>query len=388
MKKKKETERIFYRTTETYKGVTFRCVGSSRAGKLEAKKNWAKSLEKKKAEIDGQVERKEHKDKFSVAIKEWYETYKSHKGYGSGKRSPRTLRTDCDTINQLVKEFGDFRVCDLTAEVIQQYFNRLSSQLSKSSIKKRWNMLKMFFKYIYPAGGNNPMLLCSPIYPEQEIGSEEGTNDKCAYTDIEIERLTEELGQPYNPAGRKSNGIPRGYIYGEILIVILHQFLRVGEAIELRVKDVDLEKGMLSVARQYEGRSHAVMLPKYRSVRKLPIAEFCYPILEKACREKEPDDLLFPAGALKTATAHGGRIVIDNLRDTLYAAEQRLGLEHHTVHDLRHDGISRLVRQGVKPTSIQRWAGHKSLTMTLDLYYRHTGEDDEEDVTLMRGIAV
>ena len=66
------------------------------------------------------------------------------------------------------------------------------------------------------------------------------------------------------------------------------------------------------------------------------------------------------------------------------AACQEAGLERHVVHDLRHDGISYYVRQGVKPQSIQKWAGHSSLSVTLDIYYRSTGDDDPIDRGIMQ----
>ena len=65
------------------------------------------------------------------------------------------------------------------------------------------------------------------------------------------------------------------------------------------------------------------------------------------------------------------------------AACKATGLTRHHVHDLRHNGISYLVCHGVKAQSVQKWAGHSSLSVTLDIYYRDTSEDDYSDKDIM-----
>ncbi|MCD7995146.1 MAG: site-specific integrase [Clostridia bacterium] len=198
--------------------------------------------------------------------------------------------------------------------------------------------------------------------------------------------LVKELSKKYNPAARTSNGLERGYLYGKPLVVIMYQFLRVGEAVELRVKDIDFDKDKIHVRRQYDEQHKLIVPPKWGSRRDIPIASVCRDILENACDGKQPNELVFSSGALNSdMIEHGGHILRGGLRRVINVACEHAGLEKHTIHDLRHDGISWIVRRGAHPQSVQKWAGHKSLSVTLDRYFRHTTEDNPEDMALMTG---
>lgn len=61
----------------------------------------------------------------------------------------------------------------------------------------------------------------------------------------------------------------------------------------------------------------------------------------------------------------------------MYSAERISGLQKHTVHDLRHDGISMWVRRGILPQDISRFAGHKSVSFTLERYYLASCDDED-----------
>ena len=94
-------------------------------------------------------------------------------------------------------------------------------------------------------------------------------------------------------------------------------------------------------------------------------------------------EVLLISLAGRYADQHDGRVLRNAARDTLTVACEATGLIRHHVHDVRHDGISYLVRHGVKAQSIQKWAGHSSLSVTLDIYYRTTSEDDSSDKDIM-----
>lgn len=365
----KSTGKFVMKTQEEYKGVSFSCKGSSRAGKMEAKKNWQKNLLKHQARIDGKIDVKIGKIKFKKALPEWYELYKKSDG-----RNSKTISTDLDTINQLCNSsLGKVDLCDIGSDDIQKYLYSLVNH-SQSTIKKRWNMLQMFFRYWYPISDDNVMLRCNR--PKSLIIIEE----KLALTDEEMERLTVQLRQPYSPEFR---GAERGYLNGEMLVVSMYQFLRPGELVELRRKDVDLERDILHIRRQYDELNREIRKPKYNSIREMPIAAESREILKNACIGKKPGDLLFSAGRLNGST-HDGHVLQNGLLRVVASACEICGLEKQTTHDLRHNGISRLVRFGVKPTSIQKWAGHKSLDVTLRIYFRQTDELDEDDASIMR----
>lgn len=378
------------KSTEYYGGETFKVVGVSKVSKAEARKAWKRNFDKRIAAINAAADRKAWKIKLSVALPEWYESYKEPDG-----RNDDTIRTDRDTIKQILKELGDINVCDIDSDTIQTFINRASSVLADNTVNKRWNMLHMFFEYVYPDGNGNPMTRCTHTRSKSKTrtwkvdSDDDEPTDKLAYTPEEMKRLAAELMKPYNVhSGWHTSD--RGYSAGLPVVICLYQFLRVGEVVELRVKDIlwtddTRTSGYICVRRQYDENHKIVKTPKYNSKRKVPIMSECVEILKSACDGKEPNDLLFQSGTIYNPdkTTHEGRLLRGRLRDNLNKACERTGLERHTIHDLRHDGISRLVDMGVRPQSVQRWAGHKSLSVTLDKYYRHNGEDNVDDLKLI-----
>lgn len=370
------TGKWIVKTREEYKGVKWTCAGYSRKGSAEAKAAWKANREKKMAEIDGKAAVKEGRVKLKQAMTEWYDLYMRSKTTHGRPRSQRTIQTDESTMAQIFEDLGDILVCDLDSDMLQTYFQGLVKKgLGESTIRKRWLLLNQFFAQRNPR--DNPMQLCTKPQVQTDkkymVETEDVEEYTTAYTNGEMERLEKVLRHFPGSSIQKERAL--------MLCVVMWQFLRIGEAIELRVRDVDLETDTLYIRRQYDERHKQVVIPKDNSKRNLPISKHCRDILVEACGRKNEDDLVFEG----EENQHGRRMLRNAALDTLTEACRIANLERHKVHDLRHDGISYMVREGAKPTSIKRWAGHKSLSVTLDIYYRDTAEDDEEDRELMTG---
>lgn len=363
---KDSSGRFTLKTHETYKGINFICRGTSRNSKSEAKENWKKNLEARKQKIDNVDSSCDLSTPLKKALPEWYALY-----HERSWRNERTKRTDHDTINQICKSMlGEFPVNAITSDHIQKYFINEASILSKSSLKKRRNMLNMFFSQYRL--NDNPVI-------RTELPASRDTDTTAAYNDEEISRLTKVLSTEYNPAIRaNTESSLRGFIYGNALLVCLYEYLRYSELTELRVKDIHFDEGLIYVSRQYDEYTGEIKLPKYNSIREVPIAGEVWNILEHACKDKSEEHLLFPSGTLNASQrALDHHIRGNNLRSCLYSAERISGLQKHTVHDLRHDGISMWVRRGILPQDISRFAGHKSVSFTLERYYLASCDDED-----------
>lgn len=140
--------------------------------------------------------------------------------------------------------------------------------------------------------------------------------------------------------------------------------LRWGEAIALRVRDVEFLKRRLVVHENAVqlGVEHAVGQTKGRTVRSVPVPSFVLDELSPLCADKEPSDLVFPGPDGKYLPRP------KSTRGWFSGAVKRAKVQQITPHDLRHSAASLAVSAGVNVLALQRMLGHKSAKVTLDTY--------------------
>lgn len=165
-----------------------------------------------------------------------------------------------------------------------------------------------------------------------------------------------------------------------LVLVLGYTGLRWGEAVGLRVRDVDLVRGRLNVDRNAVevGAVIEVGTPKSHKRRTVPFPAFLGPLLVDQCQGKGNDDLVFPGPSggflrrpkLSEAVSDGtdGRKRSGNGHSWFSSALNAAGLEHMTLHDLRHTAASLAVAAGANVKAVQRMLGHASAAMTLDVY--------------------
>lgn len=176
--------------------------------------------------------------------------------------------------------------------------------------------------------------------------------------------------------------------------------LRMSEMCELRVRDYDRRRMRLNIIRAvvFVKGSAVIGTPKNRQSRSVPITNIAVEYLDAAAEGKGPDDLLF-------TTARGQQIRANNFKrrdfDQAVArvndaaavrkvAGQPLGVvipEGLWVHDLRHTAASWAVQAGASVKSVQRMLGHKTASMTLDVY-AGLFDQDLNDVAIRMEIIV
>ena len=103
--------------------------------------------------------------------------------------------------------------------------------------------------------------------------------------------------------------IPAG-VYRRYAAALVFTGVRAGEATAIRVRDVDLQQGVLRVSRSFSPGLNGELIeqtPKSHKERQVPIVKALLPHVQEAMKDKEPDDLLFSG-------PHGGRLVAANFR--------------------------------------------------------------------------
>lgn len=173
----------------------------------------------------------------------------------------------------------------------------------------------------------------------------------------------ERLAQAAENVGKRDDS--RHWENGAIIRWQAYVGTRIGEALALRVGDVDFERRRARVRETWsDGDDEPVLaLPKNGHERTVAWPEALEPALRRLCSERGRDRFLF-------AAPRGGAWSVRNWRNRVWApALKASGLEPHvTIHDLRHTYASLAIRAGADVKTLQAQLGHSSAAMTLDVY--------------------
>ncbi len=140
--------------------------------------------------------------------------------------------------------------------------------------------------------------------------------------------------------------------------------VRYGEMAALRVGNLDLLRRRALIAEAVaDVNGRAVFdTPKNHQRRAVPLPRFLADELAEHIVGNSPDDFVF-------AAAKGGVLHLRNFRRMSFdPAVRAAGLDGLTPHALRHTAASLAIAAGAHVKIVQTMLGHKSATMTLDLY--------------------
>ncbi|TCN51845.1 site-specific recombinase XerD [Rhodococcus sp. SMB37] len=148
-----------------------------------------------------------------------------------------------------------------------------------------------------------------------------------------------------------------------LVLTLAYCGLRWGEAIGLRVADLELLRRRITVSRNAVevGAQVLVGTTKSSKGRSIPIPRFLVEDLAQLCEGKDRHDLVFPG-------TDGEFMRRPRQRSWFRTAAKATGIPELTPHDLRHTAASLAVSSGAHVKAVQRMLGHASAAMTLDVY--------------------
>lgn len=155
-----------------------------------------------------------------------------------------------------------------------------------------------------------------------------------------------------------------------LFLLLLRTGMRVGEALALKISNVNLEARTITIERTWT--SGILDTPKYESARVVAIADDLLQALTKhipSIRQEELErwlpttELLFP-GASRLKPLNLGSLR-KNIWKPLF---QLTGLPYARIHDLRHTLATTMLLEGAPLHSVSAWLGHKSVATTIDTY--------------------
>lgn len=272
-----------------------------------------------------------------VTVAEWTTRWleaKANLKPSTRDRYDSTIRTHIEP------RWGSTSLARLRHEDVQDWLTGLD--LSPASIRKVHRVLSQALDYAVKARrlSSNPAKGVSLPRVEQA--------EKRYLTHAQVDQLAEAVGAEWRL----------------LVLVLAYTGLRWGELAALKVSRLDLLRRRIIVAESVTP-IRGVMTwgtPKGHERREVPLPRFLARELELHVAGLDPDALVFtgPRGAVLRSTT---------FRDAaLAAAAKRIGVPGFHPHEFRHTAASLAIASGADVKVVQLMLGHKSATMTLDLY--------------------
>lgn len=178
----------------------------------------------------------------------------------------------------------------------------------------------------------------------------------------------------------------QNFYYCRALMLMSMSGMRAGEACALLESDIDTASGVIHITKTVtlSKTGYVIQTPKTKtSKRDIPINPQIKAVLDEQLlvNRKRPvgfvntGGYLFPTpeGGFPTPTSFN--ITISRILDKL--RKEGIMIEHFSSHAFRDTFATRAIEAGMKPETLQGILGHKSIGITMNLYY-HLSEDKKK----------
>lgn len=303
---------------------------------------------------------------FKDYIINWLKVYKK----------PNINQTTYDGIegivnNHIIPKLGHYKILEINEDILQEFFNRLKDTgYSYETIVKIKNILNQCLKqavlkgYIIRNSMEGIKLPNSNSFPKKEIS---------ILNDNDIKKFVKEATRI------NSKGTPI-YTYGNYFIFILYTGLRVGEALNLKWKDVDYKNKLVKITgtivkvknrnKQNDSEPNYILkssTPKTANgVRTIPLCKAALEALtniEALRKNHTKTDNIFLTSNNKIVDRKDMLRSIKNI-----AIKANLEIENCNLHTLRHTFASMLFRKGVDVKIVSILLGHSKVETTYNRY--------------------
>lgn len=256
---------------------------------------------------------------------------------------------------RIIPEVGEIKVSKLSNDDLQRFVdNTIAAGYCKHGARDCVSIIKLVLKYAAKMGYCR-LPVMDVRYPRE---GKKKTNH--FLSDSDYKKL---LSYCMENPGKKTFPI----------LISMTTGLRIGEVCALQYGDIDFEKLTINVERSVKrvctpGEKSVLEIsdPKTpSSIREVPIL----PEIAKLLKENRlADDVYISSGNnQKPLEPRSYRTKYTRIFD-------KLGIEHHTFHDLRHTFASRCINAGSDARTVADILGHTNVEMTLNTYTHSTDE--------------
>ncbi len=158
-----------------------------------------------------------------------------------------------------------------------------------------------------------------------------------------------------------------------IFFVTYYLGLRYSEALELRVKDINFERNLVTISRSWCRKKRGPVPPKNGTSRKIPMSPRLRELLSELIQDKVQDDLILPRVRM-WLHGYGAKI--------LKGYQNVLGIKETNYHSLRASFITHLLNKGIPIVKVQAMVGHSDLKTT-QRYIRLDASDLDGATTVL-----
>lgn len=264
-------------------------------------------------------------------LDKWFDLYKV------GKLKPTTTHLIQRNIKD-VAPIANLRLDKITSIQLQEFFNSIKQQPKQEK-------LHIMLKDAFTKAVKNKLIADNPM-ADVEI-----TRHKSKTTNA----LTQEQEKAFVDACRTCK-------HGDLLLICLYQGLRLGEAAALTYEDVDFEKGTISINKAVDHLGNLTTPKTETSNRVIPLFKRTRNVMQ---------------------TCGTGKIVAFERKAYQHAISKiakQLAIPGLTIHTLRHTFATRCAEANVPAKVVQKWLGHSTLEMTLNVY-THVNRDFEREMS-------
>jgi integrase len=244
--------------------------------------------------------------------------------------------------NHVLCDWGDVALSAVTHESVAAWIAKLESEgLSPSTIRQTHRVFALLLGLALRDGrlARNPAVGV-PLPRARRIQAVYLSHD-------EVDALAQAAGD-----------------YRLLVLFLAYTGARFGEAAALRVRHLDLMRRRAAIVEAVaEVHGKAIFsTPKSHQSRSVPVPRFLVTDLAAQVAGRSAEDFVFPA-------PRGGVLRLRNFRRAGFEpAVAAIQVGPLTPHALRHTAASLAIAAGANVKVVQTMLGHKSATMTLDLY--------------------
>ena len=266
------------------------------------------------------------------------------KEYLDEKAAKRSLGRDITSFGNLSPVFGKRALHLITIRDIEAYSRERASKVRGATVNRELALLRHLFNIAIDKGYTD----FNPARGFKRF-PEAPWRHKFYFSEPEIEKLICAAAPHLRP----------------ILALAFGTGLRKGDILGLRWRDVDLDRGIISIQMQKTGESIEI-----------PLIPMLRDLLEQMKLRAGLSQYVFSLGSKGKP--------IGDIKTAFRAALRRSGLadQGYRFHDIRRTFARMLYNQGVILTKIQRLLGHKSV-LTTERYLGIKFEETKEAIQLL-----